>query len=389
MKYYILPVTFVLASACAVSAIAADRFTIKGVVPGVSDSTKIVLIKAEQEKKEKIAEVFTTDGSFVIDGSVKMPSLCELAVMRRNKRGDFGTATSPRIMVENSDINVRFTQPLDSLVSSYTPERLMEVNGSEAHREFVEYIAKCGDAELKSKLAGYRHAEKYFETNDNPDTMAVYKALDDKAKSELRQARREFIAARPAYHISSVLAFQQMLDIFTLPEDEAVNLAATVSVNPDTARVALNNKALDWAKRFALGRTYPDFAINDVKGDARRFADFVEPGKYTFIDFWASWCGPCRSAIPHVRKLSERYADRMNVLSISVDENVAAWTKAMEKEQMPWSQLHANQDQMPDVVNAYCINSIPRLILLDPQGRIVCSTNLPAEIDKYLEENLK
>ena len=142
MKYCILPVTLVLASACAVSAMAADRFTIKGVVPGVSDSTKIVLIKAEQEKKEKIAEVFTTDGSFVIDGSVKMPSLCELAVMRRNKRGGYGTATSPRIMVENSDINVRFTQPIDSLASSYTPERLMEVNGSEAHREFVEYLAK-------------------------------------------------------------------------------------------------------------------------------------------------------------------------------------------------------------------------------------------------------
>ncbi|MDE5692402.1 MAG: DUF4369 domain-containing protein, partial [Duncaniella sp.] len=129
MKCYILPVTLVLASACAVSAMAVDRFTIKGTVPGVSDSTKIVLIKAEQEKKEKIAEVFTTDGSFVIDGSVKMPSLCELAVMRRNKRGDFGTATSPRIMVENSDINVRFTQPLDSLVSSDEPEIGREVSG--------------------------------------------------------------------------------------------------------------------------------------------------------------------------------------------------------------------------------------------------------------------
>lgn len=385
MKYYILPVTLVLASACAVSAMAADRFTIKGTLPGVSDSTRIVLITAEREQKEKIAEVFTTDGSFTVTGTVKMPTLCELSIYRKSSF----PVTSPRIMVENTDMNVRFTQPLDSMASSYTPERLMEVNGCPAHREFDEYLAKCGDAELKSKLAGYRHAEKYFETNDNPDTMAVYKSLDDKAKSELWQIRREFIAARPAYHISSVLALQQMLDIFTLTEDEAVRLAATVNVNPDTARVALNNRVLDWARRFALGRAYPDFAINDVKGDARRFSDFVTPGKYTFIDFWASWCGPCRSAIPHVKKLNERYADRMTVLSISVDENVAAWRKAMEKEQMPWSQLHANQDQMPDVVNAYCIKSIPRLILLDPHGRIVCSTNSPDEVDKYLEDNLK
>ena len=389
MKYYIRPLTLMLVSACAVSAMAADRFTVKGVVPGVSDSTKIVLIKAEQEKKEKIAETITTDGSFVLEGSVKMPSLCELAVMRRNKRGDFGTATSQRIMVENSDINVRFTQPLDSLASSYTPERLMEVNGSEAHREFVEYLAKCGDAELKNKLAGYEGASKYFESNADKDTVAKYDAIKAETAAELLRQQREFISDHPAYHISSVLAFQQMLDIFTLTEDEAVKLAATVSVNPDTARVALNNKALDWAKRFALGRTYPDFAINDVKGDARRFSDFVEPDKYTFIDFWASWCGPCRSAIPHVKTLNERYAGRMTVLSVSVDENVAAWTKAMEKEQMPWTQLHASESQLSDVVNAYCINSIPRLILLDPQGRVVCSTFSPDVIDKYLEENLK
>lgn len=201
--------------------------------------------------------------------------------------------------------------------------------------------------------------------------------------------KRGFITEHPDYHISSVLVFKEMMKTFVYHEDELVAMVESVKACPNTARINLNSRALDWSRNYCLGRVYSDFALTDDRGAVKHLADYVESGKYTFIDFWASWCGPCRDAIPHVRKIRELYADRMNVYSISCDESEPAWRKAMEKEKMEWTQLRLTQDQLGAVGRHYLLSAIPRLILLDPQGRIVCSTNLPAEIDKYLEENLK
>ena len=385
MKYYIKSLTLAIAAACGMSAMAADRFVISGSIPGVNDSIRVVLMNVEREKAEKIAETVSTDGSFRITGTVKMPTLCRLSVYRKSNF----PVTQPRLMVENTDMKVHFTQPLDSVGSSYVPETMVEVQGGDAARQFAEYIGACSEAENAAINADYRHAEKYFETNDNPDTMAVYKARVDETAARLSRMQRGFITEHPDYHISSVLVFKEMMKTFVYHEDELVAMVESVKVCPDTARINLNNRALDWSRNYCLGRVYSDFALTDDRGAVKHLADYVEAGKYTFIDFWASWCGPCRDAIPHVRKIRELYADRMNVYSISCDEREPAWRKAMEKEKMEWTQLRLTQDQLGAVGRHYLLSAIPRLILLDPQGRIVCSTNLPAEIDKYLEENLK
>lgn len=379
----------ILAVACAMPALAADHFTITGTIPGVTDSTRIVLSNIEREQPEKITEVFTTDGSFILTGSVKMPSLCTISIQPRSKRGGFRTATSPRMMVENTDINVSFRAPIGEMSESYVPDTLLTVTGSEANRQFAEYLASCSAAEDKAKRAGYLTAHKYFESNDNPDTMAIYNALEDKAKAELYAIKQKFIADHPAYHISSALTFKELQNIFVHSEDELTAMVERVSVCPDTARVSLNKRGLDWSKKYALVRKYSDFHVDDTNGEAKQFSSYMEPGQYTFIDFWASWCGPCRAAIPHVRKLHNQYAGKMKVLSISCDESPEAWKKAMDKEQMEWTQLRLNPDQLAEAGNLYAISAIPRLILIDPEGKIVCSTNLPKEIDAYLEANVK
>lgn len=379
----------ILAVACVVPALASDHFTITGTIPGVTDSTRIVLSNIEREQPEKITEVFTTDGSFTLSGSVKMPSLCTISIQPRSKRGGFRTATSPRMMVENTDINVSFRAPIGEMSESYVPDTLLTVTGSEANRQFAEYLASCSAAEDKAKRAGYLSAEKYFESMDNPDTMAIYNALEDKAKAELYVIKQKFIADHPAYHISSALTFKELQNIFVHSEDELTAMVERVSVCPDTARVSLNKRGLDWSKKYALVRKYSDFHVDDTNGEAKQFSSYMEPGQYTFIDFWASWCGPCRAAIPHVRKLHNQYAGKIKVLSISCDESPEAWKKAMDKEQMEWTQLRLNPDQLAEAGNLYAISAIPRLILIDPEGKIVCSTNLPKEIDAYLEANVK
>lgn len=195
----------ILAVACAMPMLAAGHFTISGTIPGVTDSIRVTLYNAERNDLEKIVETVTTDGQFSISETVKMPTLCQLSVARKGRDGRFRRVNAPRIMVENTDMTVNFTQPLDSLGNSYVPEDLVDVKGGMAQNQFAEYLKACGGAELKSKLAGYKNAEKWFETSNNPDTMAIYDRLKAEAASELLKVQRDFIASHPQYHISAIL----------------------------------------------------------------------------------------------------------------------------------------------------------------------------------------
>ncbi len=369
-------------------ALAGDRFSISGTVAGVNDSTRIVLTNIERDEPVKIAEAFTTDGSFTLTDTVKMPVLCKLTIQTKGKNGRFNTVTTPRLMVENTDLKVNFTQPLDSMANSYAPETLIKVDGGVANSQFAEYLAACSEAEVKAKKAGYLSAEKWFDTHADKDTMAKYEGLKKVADAELLAQKKKFITEHPDYHISSALTFQELMRTFTYSDAELTAMNEAVKVCPDTARVNLNNRALEWSKRYSIDRLYPDFMVDNDKNEAGKFSSYVEPGKWTFMDFWASWCGPCRSAIPHVRKLHEQYAGKMNVYSISCDETEGAWRKAMEQEKMEWTQLRLNPEQIAEASKLYFISAIPRLILLDPMGRIVCSTNSPDEIDEYLRKNI-
>ena len=104
------------------------------------------------------------------------------------------------------------------------------------------------------------------------------------------------------------------------------------------------------------------------------------------MDFWASWCGPCRGEIPHLKEAYAKYADKgVAFFSVSIDKSDAAWKKALVEENMPWEQVCAPQSGK-DVMKQYQFSGIPYILVLDKEGRIV-GTNLrgKALMDK-LEE---
>lgn len=84
-----------------------------------------------------------------------------------------------------------------------------------------------------------------------------------------------------------------------------------------------------------------------------------------------------------------QYGSRLGLVSVSVDEKETAWRKAMEEEQMTWAQAWLNKEQVPAAADGYMLTTIPRLVLIDGEGRIVCSTNLPDVIVEYLQNHMK
>lgn len=122
--------------------------------------------------------------------------------------------------------------------------------------------------------------------------------------------------------------------------------------------------------RYSLkkGSQIPDLAYPNVDNKVIDIKNFK--GKYVLIDFWASWCGPCRKAIPAIKELYETYKDQgFDVVSVSIDTNREAWIKAMQEENMPWSQvLSPNKNE---TLKEFMIIGIPTLFLINREGKIV------------------
>jgi len=135
--------------------------------------------------------------------------------------------------------------------------------------------------------------------------------------------------------------------------------------------------------KMANGKKTPDFAYPDVNGKSWGPKDFK--GKYLIIDFWASWCGPCRQEIPHLKEVYKKYKDKgLEILAVSVDAKEADWKKAMAEERMAWPQINAKESK--PVMASYLFSGIPYLVLVDKEGNIV-EKNLRGEsLDKKLKE---
>lgn len=141
-------------------------------------------------------------------------------------------------------------------------------------------------------------------------------------------------------------------------------------------------------ERLANGKPAPEFSLPTADGK-RNVSIKDYRGKYLLIDFWASWCGPCRKAIPHVREVYEKYNKKgLEVLAVSVDKDEKAWRKAMDEEKMTWEQAQAPSSGK-EIMKDYQFSGIPHIVLIDKKGNIVAKGITPDELEKELEKIFK
>lgn len=222
-------------------------------------------------------------------------------------------------------------------------------------------VSKEEQAELEKKLAG----------------------IDD----QIHERGAAYVAAHPSSYYSIHLVASRA----SYGTDYAI-VKQLYDKLDENAKATLAGKALadrlDILKRSAIGSQMMDFSQADTTGTTVQFAAFK--GKYVLVDFWASWCGPCRAENPNVLKAYNKYKDKgFTIVGISLDDKAEKWKKAIRDDKMPWDELSDLKGWKNEVSDYFGIQGIPSNLLIDPSGKIVARDLRGEALDQKLNELLK
>ncbi|MFC3199738.1 redoxin domain-containing protein [Parapedobacter deserti] len=336
-------------------------FIIKGKV-GAASAGKFIKLYYEQDTIKIIDSVRIANGAFELRGTVSAPTLGKLS-LEGEDTGDridlFLSKGTIRVQANDSlcHAKIRGTALADShekLARTLRPVDKKFVDGLNTFQNMPEGEAK--KAYLKELLAGldeYTHFKRetiHQFVIQNPTSYVALYHLDKTAQGRLANYETTF----PFYDKLS-------------PELKATVLGKQLG------------ERLLRAKGEFTGKEYIDFVSTTPDGAKLSLKDVLAKNKYTLVDFWASWCGPCRKENPHVVKAYDAFKDKgFTVLSISLDEDPDRWKAAIAEDGMPWHHVSSLKGWKEPVAILYGVRAIPQNLLIDDQGTIV-ATNLRGE----------
>ncbi|MBN2616063.1 MAG: AhpC/TSA family protein [Bacteroidales bacterium] len=346
-----------------------EGFTIDINFSNLKPDTEILLQKRESGSWVKLDSSTLKEGKGMLTGKVKAPELLYLTLSKFN--------VYIPIWVENSHITV------DAGLNSLNHPT---IKGSKVQDQYYAFMDSTQQFSVKEKSL----AMEYRNASSNKD-QAKMRAVEASYDS-LQTQKIDYLLGYAERHNKSVISpYIVMSNSFalTLPQLEKVTNSFDTTL-AQNEYVKFLKERVSTLNRVAIGQPYINFTLNNPEGKPVSLESVVKTHKYTLVDFWASWCMPCRAENPNVVKAYKEFHKKgFTVFGVSLDKNHDNWVAAIKKDGLDWTQVSDLKFWNSEAGKLYGVQSIPHNVLIGPDGKIVAKNLRGANLQDTLKKLLK
>ena len=356
-----LLLSIVAASMTLAACNAQSGYKVTGTVEGMPDG-KAIIATVSGSTLDTLAKADVKNGSFEFTGNVSEPTGAYIMVI--------GQRGAIPFMLENANITISAGQAG------------LTVTGSEGQKIYDQFMAINATAQQEAM----KLQQEYQAANGDQAKIQAIQEAYAKLMTDVQAKETELIKANPDSYVSAFviasgmgqMEYEQLKERYNLLGEKAKAGAQGKAIAAQIAKL----------ESTAIGQIAPNFTITTPEGESISLYDIK--GKVKLIDFWASWCGPCRGENPHVVEIYKEYHPKgLEIFGVSLDNNKEAWVKAIADDGLVWKHGSDLKGWQSAPAQLYSVTGIPHTVLLDENNKIIAKNLRGDELKQKIAELLK